>query len=145
MLGTFRTWNPLAELNGLHREMNRLFNRYTPEGVTRREHYPPVNVWRSEDGMAFTVSLPGYEPDDVEITTTRNTLTIRGRRQQPELSDNQTRQRNERHYGEFLRTFDIPSGIDPEKTNATFNKGVLLISHETPEEEKTRKVRVKAG
>jgi HSP20 family protein len=91
------------------------------------------------------VHLPGYDSDDVEITSARNTLTISGRRQQPELSDKQAMQRCERHYGEFVRTFEIPFDVDPEKTNATFDKGVLLVSLEAPEQEKKRKIEIKAG
>lgn len=145
MLSALRTTNPFAEMNALQREMNRLFENFAPEGVVQRQTYPPVNIWRSEDGVGFTVYLPGYGPDDVEITMNRNTLTIRGQRLQPELSNGQALQRNERHYGQFLRTFEIPFDVEAAKTDATFDKGVLLISLERSEEEKPKKVQIKVG
>lgn len=139
-----RTWNPLFDLANLQREMNRLFERPTdrPE-ATPTAAWPPVNVYRGPEGVAFTVHLPGYEPDQVEVTSTRTSLSIRGNRTQDELDEGQVRSQNERHFGEFFRTFELPFEIDPSKIDATFNNGVLLVSLGRPQHEQPRQVEIK--
>ncbi len=145
MITTTRRRNPFTDLQTLQREMNRLFDRHPVAESSRRVNYPPVNIWRGPEGVAFTVMLPGYEPDEVEVTTTRNALTLRGHRRQPEKTDGQVWVIDERHQDEFLRTFELPFEVDPSKTDATFDKGVLLVSLGQPEEEKPRKVQIKAA
>jgi HSP20 family protein len=145
MLETFSRWNPFAEMDGLRREMNRLFDRYPATGTTRRAKYPPTNIWLGQDGVAFTVALPGYDPDDVEINSAHNTLTIRGQRKAGALNAAEEQRTNERHTAEFVRTFELPFNVDPNKTSASFDKGILLISLGRPEEEKPKKIEIKAG
>lgn len=154
MLYTTRGWRPV-DLGQLQREMNRLFERY-PNGVPTparngqpeaqpQQDYPPVCVWRSGEGVCFTVELPGYEPDDVQISTVGNTLTIRGHRHPTELKPGDRLIRNERHTGDFVRTFELPFEVDPESTSAVFIRGVLQITLGRPEEHKPHVIKIKAG
>lgn len=133
------------QIDLLQREMNRLFDRYPSNGVRPPAAFPPVNIWRGHDGVSLTVNLPGYEPDQVEVSTIRNVVTIRGNRPTTEVGEGQTQIANERRSGEFLRSLELPFDVDTDKTSATFDNGVLMISLARPEEEKPKKIRIKAG
>ena len=133
-------WSPLAEMETLQKTINRLFVRFPGGGQSRPPDHPPVNLWRGSNGVAVTVCLPGYGPDYVEVTTNHNTITIRDNRQPTDLKENEVRHADERHTGEFQRTFELPFDVDVEITTATFTNSVLHISLVRPDNEKSKKV-----
>ncbi len=137
--------SPWPQLDVLQQEMNRLFDGYPGNGTRRAATYPPVNLWQGTDGVALAVSLPGYQPEHVEITTTGNTVTIKGHRPVMEMKEGQVRVIGERHTGEFLRSFELPFDVDAERTTATFRNGILMVSLARPEQEKPRKIQIKVG
>lgn len=138
-------WNPWAELEELRREMNRLFRGARHPALAARTEYPPINIWRSADGVAITAELPGIDPDKLDVTVVRDTLTLHHDREPEKHPDNANVRRNERLAGSFTRTVQLPFEVDPQKTEATYEKGVLMLKLERPEEHKPAKISIKAG
>ena len=90
-------------------------------------------------------SLPGVDPNDVEITYTNNTLTIKGEvREEQELEDALYHLR-ERNFGSFARSITLPAGVEPDKIEANYEAGVLTIRLPKAEEIKPKKIAIKAG
>ena len=81
MLSFFdRAWygSPWRRMRQLQREMDGLV------GGSRATAFPPVNIWRNDDGAVVTAEVPGAKAEDLDICTEGTTLTIRGRRKADE-------------------------------------------------------------
>ncbi len=130
---------PFRELRRLQEEMDRLSRSATsPQG------FPAINVYAHQDGIVITAELPGVKEDDLDITVHRDTVTLRGQRQdQPEGA--QGYHRRERRTGSFGRTFSLPFNVDPQRVEATLRNGILTLTLHRPEQDKPKRIRVSAG
>lgn len=135
--------DPWRDLARLQNEVNRLFAGARPDSAVSRE-YPPVSLYAGEDTLVLTSELPGVEPENLDITVTGDTITLRGTRPAEALSEGASFHRQERTSGQFTRTLQLPFEVDPEKTEAKYEKGVLQVRLTRPEKMKLKKVTVKA-
>lgn len=131
-------WDPWSEFRHLRREVNRLF-----EGHGRAVgEFPAVSVWRNDDGAVVTAEIPGIDSKDLDITTTGSVLTIRGSRQPDESKEDRTYHRQERGYGRFVRTLQLPYDVDSDKVEAAYEKGVLRLTLPRAEADKPKKIAI---
>ena len=146
LMRPYASWTtPWAEIERSRREMNRLLSDWpTRARWGAAPGYPAINVWTNEDSAVVTAELPGIVLDDIDITVEDDVLTLRGHRQ-PDEAEGVTYHRQERRYGTFLRTFRLPFRVDAGKVEATFAKGVLNLVLPRAEEDKPRKIAIKAG
>jgi HSP20 family protein len=133
------------EMNRLQSEMGRLFATYYPERVHQAPAYPALNVWTNDEGLNVTAEVPGVSPDDIEISVVGDTLTLKGTRQPEELDENVRYHRQERGYGDFTRSLQLPFQVDVDKVEATFHNGVLMVAMPRAEEDMPRKITVKSA
>lgn len=144
--GFYQSANPWREIEQLQREMNRLFSSIgSTSRPTIAASYPAINVWGNEDGVVVTAELPGVLPEDIDISVVGDTLTLSGTRQPDELKEGEQYHRQERRYGSFTRTFQLPFRVEADNVDAKFEKGVLHISLPRLEAEKPRKISVKSA
>jgi HSP20 family protein len=127
----------------MQNEMNKIFSRYST-GRTAAA-YPAVNVWTSDDQAVVTTEIPGVDAQNVDISVVGRTLTLRGNRKAEELGEDYTYHRRERGYGNFTRTVELPYRVNLEKIEAKFSKGVLHITLPRAEEDKPKKIAIKAA
>ena len=109
--GSFR------ELRRLQEEMDRL-----TQTATAAQGFPAINVYAHQDGIVITAELPGVKEDDLDITVHRDTVTLRGQRQD-HPKEAQAYHRRERRSGPFGRTFSLPFHVDPERVKPSFGAG----------------------
>ena len=133
------------EMDRLQSEMNRLFEVYYPNRVHQAPAYPALNVWTSDEGLNVTAEIPGVRPEDIDISVVGDTLTLSGTRKPEELDENARYHRQERGYGDFTRSLQLPFSVDVNKVEATFHNGVLMIAMPRAEEDKPRKITVKSA
>ena len=133
--------NPWCGARRLRREVDRLFRGRT---VPPADAFPPVNVWTDEDGAVVTAELPGVEPEALEITTTGQALTIRGKRESEEAGEGATWYRHERASGSFVREIELPFAIDHDHVEATCRDGILEIRLQRCEADKPKKIAVQS-
>jgi HSP20 family protein len=140
----------------LQDEMNRVFDRFFhgfpavwgegPEwpagGFT-----PKVDVSETDNDIRVTAELPGLDEKDIEVSVTRDALTIRGEKKEEKETRKEGYFHTERYFGSFTRSIPLPREVVTDKAEATFRKGVLTITLPKTEEVKseTRKVEVKGG
>jgi HSP20 family protein len=127
--------------------MDRLFTNGPTRNVPRwngAHSYPATNVWTSESGAVVSAELPGVAPEDIDISVVNDTLTVSGTRK-PEEAEGATYYRRERGHGEFTRTFQLPFLVQGDQVKAAFDKGVLHIALPRAEEDKPKKIEVKAA
>src|SRR6476661_3262419 len=116
-----------APIFGLRREIDRLFeDTFSREGGT---FTPAVDIKENEKEIRLDVELPGLKPENVEVIAENGVLTIRGekRSERKEGEDNRY-QVVERTYGTFVRTFQLPQGVDEDQIKGEFENGVLSIA-----------------
>ena len=134
--------DPFAELQRLHGEVNRLFER-SPRRWTRSE-YPAMNVYAGDDALLVKAELPGYEAKDIDVSVMQNTLTVRGERAD-EADEKRSYHRRERVAGKFVRSLELPTNVDADGVNAELKNGVLTITLPRVVEERLKKIEVKAS
>ena len=145
-------WEPVRELNTIQTEMNRLFNTLfdTPtapgngHGLSRR-WIPAMDLTESEDAFVLRADLPGLTEKDVSIEFEDNVLTISGERKSEHEERKDGYYRVERASGSFSRSLTLPEGVEPDKIDANFDRGVLEVRIPKPEQRKPRKVTISAG
>jgi HSP20 family protein len=95
---------------------------------------PQVDTFRRGDKLVIRADLPGLSKDDVKVEFDDGVLTISGERSEQHEIDRDDFYRNERTYGQFFRAIPLPEGIDADKSEATFNDGVLEVTLPAPKE-----------
>ena len=104
---------------------------------------PPCDIYETEKNIVFKTELPGFKKTDVHVTIENNVLTLRGERKFEEETNRENYHRIERHYGEFLRSFTLPTYVEPNKVHAEFKDGVLSMTLPKREEAWTKEIEVK--
>jgi len=140
----FRVPTTWREMDRLQQEMNRLFETYTPSRMRTAPGYPAVNVWTNEDGLVLTAEAPGVQPEDIDLNVVGNTLTLSGQRKAEDLPEGTRYHRQERGYGKFVRSIQLPFPVDTNRVEATFKNGVLHANLPRAEADKPRKIVVKS-
>ena len=107
--------------------------------------FPPLNLWKNEAAVAIVAQVPGVAPEDIEITAKDDVLTITGQRRPPEMPEGAVWHRRERAFGRFTRIVRLPFAVDPSQVEARFANGVLTIALQRPEDQRPRRIEIKAG
>ena len=151
-------WRPFESLR---REVDRLFEdfdrgfwRFPSRSLFDIEPFwrrgvtaPAVDIVEREKDYQVAAELPGMEEKDVEVKVTDDVMTIKGEKKAEKEEKKKDYYLSERHYGAFQRSFSLPDGVDADKIEASFKKGVLTVTlPKKPEAIKPeRKVEIKAG
>jgi HSP20 family protein len=127
-------------MNRFQDEFNRAFKR---SGGWAKVG-PPVNVWVDEYAVFVETDLPGIDPAKLEISVSEgNRLSIEGERVQIELP-NAVWHRQERGHGTFVRELTLPTLVDADKFEASYEAGVLRLTLPKAEAAKPRKITVRS-
>jgi HSP20 family protein len=89
---------------------------------------PAVDVVEDDSAYKITAELPGLSEKDIEVSLAGNTLVLKGEKQQEREEKDKNYHISERSYGSFQRLFRLPEGVDSDKVDANFAKGVLTIT-----------------
>jgi HSP20 family protein len=125
--------------------MNRVFDGYSPVRTRIAPSYPALNIWSSEEGLVVNAEVPGIDVEDIDISVVGETLTLSGARKSEDLEEGARYHRQERGYGKFNRSVELPFPVDIDKVEATFKNGVLHISLPRSEADKPKKIVVKSA
>jgi HSP20 family protein len=132
-------WSPpFTDVLNIHSEVDRVFNEMM-EGfgfapVTRQANgngaaqFLPVDVSRQGDELIVEASVPGFKPEEVEVTVDAGTLTIRAQRSTETKDEKQGWVRRERYAGAYQRQIPLGEGVQGDKAKASFEHGVLRVS-----------------
>ena len=114
---------------GLRREIDRLFEDTFGRDAARVSGWTPaVDVREDNNEIALEIELPGIKPSEVEVTAENGVLTIRGEKQSTMREETEGRYHVvERSYGSFLRSFQLPQGVDDNRIEAEFQDGLLIV------------------
>ena len=101
-----------------------------------------LDVYETDDSLVVEGSLPGIDPEDLDVSLSGNILTIKGESKQEKEAEKGKYYFRERRYGAGQRTITIPMDVDVDKAKAHFEKGVLRLSFPKVEEAKSKRIDV---
>jgi HSP20 family protein len=154
-----------SSLTKLRREIDRLFEDFDRDfrGFPfRRSAFDMEPFWRQEPDWAaapivdisesakayeVTAELPGLDEKDIEVKLLNGNLVIKGEKREEKEEKEKDYYLQERRFGSFERRFRVPEGVDSQKVEATFKKGVLTVTlPKSAEAQKAeKKIEVKAA
>lgn len=141
-------WEPFRDLMSLREAMNRLFEesfvRPTSLFAPFAESTLAVDMYETPDEVVVKASVPGVKPEDIDISITGDILTIKGEAKQEEKVEKKDYIYQERRYGSFARTLSLPTSVNADKAEATFEHGVLTLRLPKVEEVKPKTIKVRA-
>ena len=105
---------------------------------------PKIDVVDGETELKIAAELPGMDAEDVDLSVTKDVLTIRGEKRAESEDRGKDYYRVERSYGSFVRSVPLPCEVDPGAADAAFDKGVLTITMPKLRTEECKKIRVTA-
>lgn len=112
-------------------------------GGSRREMFvPDVELLERDNEYVVNVDLPGVRADEVQISIDdSNVLTIRGERREEQTRQERGYEYTERNYGVFMRSIELPRGVDTSRIQAELREGVLQL-HIPKTEQAARRIPV---
>lgn len=141
-------WEPFTDLVSLRQAMDRLFEDsfVQPSRISAlvgERVGVPLDVYQTPKEVVVKASLPGVKPEDVDISITGDTLTIKGETRVEEEVKREDYIYQEQRYGAFNRSVVLPAGLKADDAEANFDNGVLTLTIPKVEEAKARTIKVK--
>lgn len=139
--GLTNVWRPFEDLR---REVDRLFDDFNggwlrpfrsglpvfePQIRAQFElSAPAVDIVESDRAYEITAELPGIDEKNVEVTLRNGNILIKGEKHEEKEEKSKDYFLQERQFGSFERAFALPDGIERDKIEASFSKGVLKVT-----------------
>jgi len=139
----------LDPLRNLQFRINRAFENNFPffpiwdEGLTTTAWTPACDIFETDKELIVKAELPEVKKEDLHLSLENNILTIKGERKFETETKQGEVHRLERSYGEFVRSFTLPTVVDQTKINAEFKDGLLRLVLPKREEAKAKTIEVK--
>ncbi len=103
-----------------------------------------VDVYQTQNEIIIEAMLAGVKPEDLQISITRDMVTIKGRRDgNTQISDDDYFYR-ELYWGSFSRSILLPHEIEIESVEAVEKHGLLIIRLPKVDKAKHRGIKVKS-
>ena len=135
------------EIDRLRRDIERTFRRCStgfgvPSTLMEFPETISVNLSETEHALVLMAKLPGMKPEDMDISATESTLTIKGETKESTIEEGESYQRISRRFGSFSRTISLPHRVKVDEIEATYKDNVLAITMPKHDPGETRGIRV---
>ena len=149
-MATLVRWEPFRELAALQNDMGRLMSTFLGQGQVNGENgerswMPAVDVWETDNELVYAFDIPGISEDEISVEYDEGALTVSGKRERTEQTENDRFYRYERRFGSFSRTVGLPQGAEEDAIRADYRNGVLEIHVPKPEAPKPRRIQIGSG
>ncbi|MEE8131506.1 MAG: Hsp20/alpha crystallin family protein [Candidatus Paceibacterota bacterium] len=115
----------------------------TIEGFEDFEGQLTIDIYQTPNNIIVESTIAGVNPDDLDISITPDSVTIRGERQKEEKIKKEDYLYQECFWGRFSRSVILPQEVDPDRAQASVKNGVLKIILPKLDRQKSKKLRVK--
>lgn len=103
-----------------------------------------VDVYQTPTDIVVQTMVAGVKPDDLELTISRDMITIRGKREENRNIDEENYFMKELYWGKFSRTILLPQEVEPEEVEAVEKHGLLTIKIQKVDKEKKNTIKIKS-
>jgi HSP20 family protein len=138
------------EIDKLRRDMDCLFRRFRkefgiPHTLIELAESFSMDLSETENTLTVKTNLPGIKPDDIEISVTEDTLTLRGKTGADTIETGEGYRRVEKRSRTFSRTVSLPCRVLSDDVKATFENDVLqiVLPKCVPKEARTVKIDIR--
>ena len=142
-------WMTPGDLYSVTRTMDRIFDEVFgsggsvgPAGDSESGSLPtytlPVDVFETDTAYVLSAPVPGFDPEQVEVTYDQGVLTISAKAQPLQVQGKWLRQ--ERPYGSWFRRLQLPEQVEGDRIAADFDRGLLTVT--IPKLAKAQPVRI---
>ncbi len=153
-------WDPFQEMVSLRDAMNRLMEEsfLLPSRMlgttgqesgqlvtrgTRQIGSPAVDIQEQDDTFIMRASLPGVRPEDVRVEAHGNQVTLNGQVRQEQETERGNYIVRERRVGQFYRSFTLPTDVNADQADATFENGILTLRLPKSEMARARQIPIR--
>ena len=109
---------------------------------------PPMDIEETDDAVVVRASIPGYQPNEIQVTTVDGDLIIQGAHDdgsQTEPSEGNRLHVRERRGGRFYRRVPLPVRTTAAGAGARYEHGVLTVRVPKAEEARTATIAVESA
>jgi len=141
-------WDPFRDVVTLQNRLNSLFRDFNEGGdspLTTASFVPAVDIYEDPQKVVLKLEVPGIEEKDLDVRVENHTLTVKGERKFEKEEKEENFHRIERRYGSFYRAFTLPSTVDTENVQASYNAGVLKLELKKKAEAQPKQIKVSVG
>lgn len=100
-----------------------------------------VDVYETTNDIVIKTMVAGVKPEDLDISITREMVTIRGKREEDRTVSSEDYFHRELYWGSFSRTIVLPKEVDIEEAEAIEKYGLLILK--LPKLDKNKEARLK--
>jgi HSP20 family protein len=143
-----RRWDPFQELRQMQENMDRLWHSFGQgEGEAGNvENWAiPLDVVQQGDNIIVRASVPGVNPEDVDVSIENDILTIKGQTKEERERQEGNYLMRERRSGSFYRALRLPDTVDSDKAQPHYEHGVLSITFPRIESTRARRLQITSG
>lgn len=140
-------WPTKTLTTDLFDEMDRFFGESMRPVVSDKAFIPAFEISETDDMYHMSADLPGMKKEDIKIELVENVLTISGERKREAKTEDKNHkiQRLERSYGQFKRSFSLPSTVESGKVEAHYANGVLDLFLPKAKAAQARQIEIQTG
>ena len=128
---------PMDPFSAMRAEMDKVFENFLGRGWPSMPSLmkpseeglvvPDMDIRENGSKIVIEAELPGMEEKDIDVSLKNGMLTIKGEKRSEEEKKEDDYHLTERRYGSFKRGFRVPETVDPDKVEASLEKGVLHV------------------
>lgn len=129
--GSASTMNPnTSSLSAMRKALDQVFNEFGGALSANCSHCTSLrlNISENDNAVEIEAELPGVEEKDVEVSLNEGVLTIKGEKRMEREDQQKNYRHQERMFGKFERSIELPFEPDPKTVKALFAKGVLKVT-----------------
>jgi HSP20 family protein len=104
-----------------------------------------VDMFETDDSVVVKTAIPGVKAEDISVSVTGDTLTIKAESKEEEEVKRENYLRRERRFGSYCRSVALPGGLEADKADADYTDGVLTLTLPKAEEIKPKSIPVKTS
>ncbi len=103
-----------------------------------------VDVYQTPREIVVQTMVAGVKPEDLELTISRDSVTIRGKREESRTIDEDNYFTKELYWGRFVRVISLPAEIEPDEVEATERHGLLTIKLQKIDKDRRSNVKIRS-
>lgn len=103
-----------------------------------------VDMYENDKEIVIKSIVAGVLPEDLDISITREMVTIKGKREGDRTVKSSSYFHQELYWGSFSRTIILPAEIDTDAAEAVEKHGLLILKLPKLNKNRQTKVRVKS-
>jgi HSP20 family protein len=140
-------WEPFRDMMSLRDAMDRMFEESgfrPPAPFGWGEGAMAVDMYETDESVIVKTAIPGVKADDIDVSVTGDTLTVRAETKEEEEIKRENYLRRERRFGSYCRSVTLPGGLETENADADYSDGILTLTFPKAEEVKPKSIKVKS-